>query len=161
MIEINNTTKTKIENKLIRKVSERFLLKYKLKNRELSIAFIGDKKIRELNSLYRKKDKITDVLSFSNIFPLTKGEPKGVLSFSNIFPLTKGEPKGVLDNFLGEILINPNQIKRQAKDNNNTFKQELIFILVHGLLHLVGYTDETEKKRLKMIKLGEEFIIID
>lgn len=129
MIEINNKTKTKIDAKLISEITDKFLKKYKINKTNVSIAFIGDEKMKELNSNYLKKNKTTDILSFL------------------------GE-----DDFLGEILINPNQIKKQAKESDNTFKQELIFILVHGLLHLAGYNDKTEKDRLKMIKLGEEFI---
>jgi probable rRNA maturation factor len=129
MIEINNTTKFKINEKLLKKISEKFLASRRLVKKDVSLALIGDAKMRQLNFKYRQKDKTTDVLSFS------------------------GE-----DVFLGEILINPAQIKRQAKENKNSFQAELIFILVHGLLHLVGYNDETEKERLKMIKIGEEFI---
>jgi probable rRNA maturation factor len=128
-IEVNNTTKFKISNKLVIKTAEKFLASRRWTKKDVSIAFIGDAKMRQLNLQYRKKDKTTDVLSFS------------------------GE-----DNFLGEIIINPAQIKRQAKVNNNSFQAELIFILVHGLLHLAGYNDETEKDRLKMIKIGEGFI---
>ena len=129
MIEINNTTKVKLDKKTIQKVTEKFLQAYKINKQDVSLAFVSDEKMHELNKQYRKKDKTTDVLSFS------------------------GE-----GDFLGEIIINPKQIKRQAKENKNTFQAELIFILVHGLLHLVGYDDETEKARLKMIKLGEKFI---
>ena len=90
---------------------------------------VGDKTIRKLNKIYRHKDKTTDILSFD------------------------GE-----DDFLGEIIINYAQIKRQAKKFNNTVKKELMFILAHGLLHLIGYDDKDEKGRLKMEKLGNEFI---
>lgn len=96
---------------------------------ELSIAFVGDKIIRDLNKVYRGIDKTTDILTFS------------------------GE-----DKFLGEVIIDYAQIKRQAKKFNNSIKKELIFILVHGLLHLLGYDDKTEKGRLEMEEMGEEFI---
>jgi probable rRNA maturation factor len=129
MIEINNTTKYKINQKLLKTVAEKFLQSRRLSKKDVSLAFIGDAKMRELNRRYRKIDKTTDVLSFS------------------------GD-----DSLLGEIIISPAQIKRQAKENNNAFAAELVFIFVHGLLHLVGYDDSTEKDRLKMIKLGEEFI---
>ncbi|MCX6800188.1 MAG: rRNA maturation RNase YbeY [Candidatus Falkowbacteria bacterium] len=85
--------------------------------------------IARINFQYRKKDKSTDVLSF------------------------RGE-----DNFLGEILIDAAQIKRQAKKNKNTFKDEFIFILVHGLLHLAGFDDKTEAQSKIMHKLGMDFI---
>jgi len=129
MIEVNNTTKIKINKKLIIEIAEKFFKVYKLKNKELSIAFISDQKMRRLNKNYRGLDKTTDILSFN------------------------GE-----DDFLGEIIISPLMIKKQAKENKNPFKYELSFIFVHGLLHLIGYDDETEKGRLKMIKLGEDFL---
>lgn len=129
MIEINNKTRSRIDVEFVKKVSEKFLKKYKIKNKEVSIVFVGDSAIRKINKQYRGKDKATDVLSF------------------------EGE-----DEFLGEILIDYAQIKRQAKKFKNKTKDELVFILVHGLLHLLGYDDETEKGRLKMEKLGNNFI---
>lgn len=59
---------------------------------------------------------------------------------------------------LNEIIISLSQIERQAKESGRRLWQEFDFILVHGLLHLVGYADDLEKDRLKMIKLGEEFL---
>ena len=129
MIEINNKTKSKINIKLTKRVAQKFLKYYNKESSELSIAFVGDKTIRKLNKTYRGIDKITDVLAFS------------------------GE-----DEFLGEVIINYAQVKRQAKKFGNNIQQELIFILVHGLLHLLGYDDKAEKGRLEMERMGEEFI---
>ena len=131
MIEINNKTRSKIDLVLVQKVVENFLKYYKKQNCEVSIAFVGDKTIRRLNKTYRGVNKITDVLAF----------------FDN-----------EQNNFLGEIIISYIQVKRQAKRFNNSVRQELIFILVHGLLHLLGYDDKTEKSRREMERLGEEFI---
>jgi probable rRNA maturation factor len=132
MIEVNNTTKYKIDSKLIKKTVAEFLRRYRFSQKEVSLAFINDKEMRRLNYSYRKKDKTTDVLSFAG--------------------------EGDDPDFFGEIVISPAQIKKQAGENENSFKEELVFILVHGLLHLAGYDDRTEKERLKMIELGEEFI---
>jgi probable rRNA maturation factor len=129
MIEINNTSKSKISEKLIKKVVEKFLKKYNKQNLDISIAFVGDRKIKDFNNKYRNKNQITDILSF------------------------EGD-----DELLGEIIINLQQIKRQAKRIGHSVQDELVFILVHGLLHLVGYTHETEKKKDDMIKIAEEFI---
>lgn len=129
MIEINNRTKNKIDKKRIENVIKKFLVYYKKQNKEVSVAFIGDAEMKKLNKVYRGKDKPTDVLSFD------------------------GE-----GDFLGEIVIDYAQIKRQAVELKKSIKDELIFILVHGLLHLVGYNDETEKDRIKMINLGESFV---
>ena len=102
---------------------------YKLENKEISIAFVGDKTIRELNKKYRKINKVTDVLSFS------------------------GE-----DDFLGEIVIDYAQIKRQARKYSENINEELKFILIHGLLHLIGYEDKEENERKKMEEIGVGFI---
>ena len=128
-VEINNKTKSRIDLLLIKRVTEKFLRTYKKIGFNVSIALVGDKKIRELNKNYRKINEVTDVLSFP------------------------GEEK-----FLGEIIIDYSQIKRQAKKFGNKPKDELIFILVHGLLHLLGYNDKSEAGRKKMEKLGNEFI---
>ncbi len=136
MIEINNKTNSKIDLILVKKVIKKFLQFYKIKAGEVSIAFVGDKVARKLNKKYRGVDKVTDVLAFPGME-------------SNSFKE---------DNYLGEIIINYAQIKRQARRFSNSIKEELVFILVHGLLHLLGYDDQTEKGREKMEKLGKKFI---
>jgi probable rRNA maturation factor len=129
-IEINNRTKEKIDLKLVKKVISVFGRFYKInKNKEISVALVGDDEIKKLNFTYRGINQVTDILSFA------------------------GE-----ENFLGEVVIDYSQIKRQAGDFKNSASQELIFILAHGLLHLVGYDDKTEPEREKMIKIGEKFI---
>lgn len=127
--EINNATKQKIDLELISKTAEFFLKKYKLSKKQVSIAFVSDKKMAELNQTYRKKRSTTDVLSF------------------------EGE-----GDFLGEIILNYYQIKRQAKELGNTERYELAFILLHGLLHLIGYDDGSEKSKKIMIEKGEALI---
>ena len=135
MIEINNKTRSKINLNVVNKVTEKFLKKYNKKNYNISIAFVGDVTIQKLNKQYRKKDKITDVLSF------------------------RTDPKDK-EKYLGEIIIDYAQIKRQAHKFNLTIEKELIFILVHGLLHLVGYNDDTLEDAEEMDKLGNKFIKI-
>ena len=128
-IEINNKANYKIDLKLVKKVVEVFGRAYKIKNQEISLAFVGDAEIKKINNIYRGLNQATDILSFA------------------------GE-----GDFLGELVIDYGQIKRQAGDFKHSAGQELIFILAHGLLHLIGYDDKTEKGRLEMIRLGEEFI---
>lgn len=129
MVEINNKTRSKINLSLVKKATEDFLKYYKKEKCEVSIAFVSDRKMRELNKTYRKKDRATDVLAFAG--------------------------QG-LD--LGEVIINYAQIKRQAREFGNSARQELVFILVHGLLHLLGYDDGDEKGRKEMEELGMGFI---
>ncbi len=136
VVEINSKAKEKRDSALIKKVAEKFLSVYKKGGQEVSIAFVGDKTMRRLNRTYRKIDRPTDVLTFSGEGPADDGA----------------------SDFFGEIIIDREQIKRQAKKYGKTEKEELVFILVHGLLHLAGYNDETEKGRLEMTRLGIKFI---
>ena len=91
----------------------------------------------ELNKKYRKKDKVTDVLSFPE-------------ENDNVF----------IDhhNLLGEVVINIAQIKRQAKKYSKNQEEELKYILLHGLLHLLGYSDEKEEDRKKMFKIADRLM---
>ncbi|MBU4256942.1 rRNA maturation RNase YbeY [Patescibacteria group bacterium] len=130
MIEINNKTKSRIDLNLVKKIADNFLKTHKNRNCEVSIAFVGDRVIRKLNRNYRKIDKVTDVLSFPG--------------------------EGI---FLGEVIIDYAQIKRQAREFGSSVNDELVFILVHGLLHLIGYDDKTERGAKEMERLGEKFIL--
>ncbi|MEA3398329.1 MAG: rRNA maturation RNase YbeY [Patescibacteria group bacterium] len=127
MVEINNKTRSKINVKLVRDITEKFLGYYKIKSQAVSIAFVGDTVIKRLNKIYRGKNKITDILSFVD------------------------DEAGQL----GEIIIDYAQIKRQARKFSKSVKAELVFLLIHGLLHLLGYDDRTDKEAKKMEKLAK------
>lgn len=129
MIEARNKTRSKIDLALAKRIIFIFLKVFKKEKHDVSLAFVGDVAMQKLNQKYRNLNKPTDVLSF------------------------EGD-----DELLGEVIIDYAQIKRQAKKFNHSEKEELIFILVHGLLHLVGYDDSTEKGAEKMDKTGKEFI---
>ena len=129
-IEINNKTRSRIDLALIKKVALKFSRYYKLEAKTVSIALVGDTAMRRLNKKFLKKDRPTDVLAFPDN-----------------------------NDYLGEIIIDYAQIKRQARNfSGNDAKKELVFILVHGLLHLLGYEDKTETGCAKMERLGKEFI---
>lgn len=128
-IEINNRANYKIDLNSVKKAVAKFTRVHKIKAKEISLAFVRDAEIKKINQTYRGLNRPTDILTFAG----------------------EGE-------LFGEIIIDYSQIKRQAGKFGNNAREELIFILVHGLLHLLGFDDKTEKDRVKMIKLGEEFI---
>lgn len=64
-LEILNLTKKNVNNKKFEKIYRKILRYFKIKNLEISLVFVGDKRIRNLNRKYRKEDKVTDVLSFN------------------------------------------------------------------------------------------------
>jgi probable rRNA maturation factor len=129
MIEINNTTGDEIDLKKLENAVKFFLKKYKIQKHFVSIAFISDEEIKKINQTYRGKNKATDILSFQG----------------------SGD-------FLGEIIISPKQIKNQAEEIGKKWQEELLFVLLHGLLHLIGYEDDSEEKRQEMIKMGNKLI---
>ncbi len=92
-----------------------------LPDAELSVLFVGDRAMRTLNRVWRGKDRTTDVLSFS----LREGP------FSDIQP-----------GLLGDIVISVPAADRQARAAGQPFTRELERLLVHGLVHLLGYDHE-------------------
>lgn len=128
MIDINNKTSAIVNLKLVKNIAAKFLDFYRIK-KDVSIAFVGDSEIRRLNKIYRKVNKVTDVLSFS------------------------GD-----GNLLGEIIIDYGQIKRQAKIYSGSVDEELVYILVHGLLHLAGFDHESDKDAEKMDRAENKFL---
>ena len=91
-----------------------------------SVAFISDRRMKELNGFFRGKDTSTDVLSF----------PHETDSFE--------QQDGDSQNYLGDIVISAEQAQRQARDNKLTLDDEIRQLILHGLLHLCGYDHETD-----------------
>ena len=105
---------------------------YGVENSEVSITLTDDKNIHELNKKFRGIDRATDVLSFA---------------FRE-----SDEPK-ILDadfEILGEIIISLERAKIQAEDFGHSLLREIIFLEVHGLLHLLGYDHIEENDRIEM-----------
>jgi probable rRNA maturation factor len=97
---------------------------------EVSILLTDDATIHELNRQYRGYDKPTDVLSFAQ----RDGLP-GVPSP----PTLRDQPTA-----LGDVVISVDTAARQAQAQGVPLEQELALLTVHGLLHLLGYEDETD-----------------
>lgn len=95
----------------------------------LSVALVGKREIQSLNSRYRGKDYATDVLSFS--YPGTIME--------DLF-------------FLGEIVLAPEIAAEQAIQYRTTLDKELRKLLLHGILHLLGYDHESDKGQMTRIQ---------
>ncbi|MBR6073222.1 MAG: rRNA maturation RNase YbeY [Bacilli bacterium] len=103
-----------------------------IKNANMSLIFIDDNKMKELNKTYRGVDRTTDVLSFA-------------LEDNNNIKLPIRE--------LGEVYISIPKMIEQAKEFNHSEKRELSFLTCHGLLHLLGY-DHTKSEEEEKIQFG-------
>ena len=100
-------------------------------NQEVSILLTADADIRELNQQFRSIDQATDVLSF----PQNAEED----------PPIPGEL------ILGDIAVSLDTAQVQAKEHGLTFEEEIILLLIHGILHLLGYDHEiSEQEEEKM-----------
>jgi probable rRNA maturation factor len=98
-------------------------------NKTFSVAFVSDRRMKELNQFFRGKDSTTDVLSFPH-------EPDAVDLTTDHRPLTT--------DFLGDIVTSAEQAERQAAENGLDLETEIKQLILHGLLHLCGYDHETD-----------------
>ncbi|MDD4178761.1 MAG: rRNA maturation RNase YbeY [Candidatus Margulisbacteria bacterium] len=89
----------------------------------MDVSFVSEKEIRRLNKAYRKKDKATDVLSFAY-----------------------GR-----DGIMGDVLICKAVAKKNAGKFNNTYEQELKRLVIHGVLHVLGYDHGREMSHAEKI----------
>lgn len=103
----------------------------------VSVHRIKDEKMKKLNSEYRDKDETTDVLSFA---------------------MNEGLEVKQKQKDLGDIFISIPQIKKQAQQRDINEKEELKRMLVHGVLHLLGYDHKEEEEAEKMFSQQEELI---
>ena len=110
---------------------------------QVGLVVTDDKTVQELNQQFRGLDEVTDVLSFSASHsghwegdPQESDEasPESVNSEELNFVLPPGEPSP-----LGEVIISFPQTIRQAQERNGPVEQELALLIIHGVLHLVGY----------------------
>ena len=136
MIEINNLTTVSISEEFLKKIAEEVLTGESKREGDLSIALVGPGRMKKINRRYRGKNRATDILSFP--------ESKIRLEKFRIGPLQKSES-------LGEIVICLREVKKNAKRYKSDFETELSRVLIHGLLHLLGYDHEkSEKEAEKM-----------
>ncbi len=145
MIEIYDLTRNKELDsyfKDIKKYYKKTLEVLKIEDDlDLSLIIVGKTKIRSINKNYRNKDAVTDVISFANI--------------------DSDDYDYLCDDVnLGDIFINVDRVKSQAKKYEHSIKREFVFLFVHGMLHLLGY-DHMEKADEEVMFALQEKIVGD
>ncbi|KAB3535355.1 rRNA maturation RNase YbeY [Alkaliphilus pronyensis] len=100
-------------------------------NYEVSLSLVNNNEMRELNRYYRGKDYATDVLSF----PLVDNE----------------DPHDLEEKLLGDIVLSLEKAREQAIEYQHSFNREVCFLIVHSMLHLMGYDhgNDTEKEIMR------------
>ena len=109
------------------------------KSIEVDLLFVTKNKMKKLNNFYRNKNYTTDVLSF----PLNS---KIELNFLEVIPI-------------GQIIISPWKIKKQAKEFNHSLRREFCYIFTHGIAHLLGFDHQTEEETKIMNNHVENIMI--
>jgi probable rRNA maturation factor len=110
---------------------------------EISVLLTGDDEIRDLNRRFRGIDAVTDVLSFSQL--------EGNLAGSIAFPASEPVP-------LGDIVIGTPVMREQAREYGHGEAREFGYLLVHGLLHLVGFDHEMPDDAAAMRAIEEDLL---
>jgi len=110
---------------------------------EVSVTFVTNEMIHEINRTYRDKDQPTDVISFA-LEELGEGEIQIV-----------GED---MPRVLGDIIISIDRAKEQADEYGHSFERELGFLAVHGFLHLLGYDHMTPEDEKEMFGKQDEIL---
>ena len=121
MIEINNLTNFVINKKFYTGVAKKVLKGENRERENLSIAFVSEDEIKKLNKKYRKKDTVTDVLSFGKVSDFKEE--------------------------ISEIVICPKFVKENIANEKISFKKELSKMLIHGILHVLWYDHEGSEKQ--------------
>jgi len=118
-----------ITKKFVKEITKKILEELNLDKVEVSITLTDNDKIRELNKNWRNKDKETDVLSF---------------------PINE-KPLRYRYTVLGDVIISIPFAKRQAEEIGYSYKEEILRLLIHGILHLLGYDHEKDEKEAEIM----------
>lgn len=129
--EINDQTVKLIETTIL----ETLKVEGKEQDYEISLSFVSDEEIRELNREYRGIDELTDVLSFPLEDEFDMGLP-----------------------MLGDIIISLDRAYRQAEDYKHSFKREIAYLICHSMLHLLGY-DHLEDNEKSIMREKEKKVM--
>ena len=135
----NETNEEVKELKLLPQLLEFALKSLNVDNVEFNVILVDNEKIQTINKEYRNKDQVTDVISFA------------LEDFKDI----------VYEDYrvLGDIYISLDKAKDQALEYGHSFKREICFLTIHGLLHLLGYDHMNEED--EKIMFSEQERILD
>ena len=133
----NSQNKIKIDKRKIRNTVLKVLKTLDCPDKEISLSFVDDEYIKQLNKQYLGKDQATNVLSFS---------------------LQEGEYGDINPQILGDIIVSVETAQRDALYGKLNIAREIDFLLIHGILHLLGYNHEntTKKESNKMQQKEKE-----
>ena len=107
---------------------------------EISVSFVDSESIRDINHQYRDKNEVTDVISFA-------------MEDDDFNLIHEDAPRT-----LGDIIISTDRAKEQAQDYGHSYRRELLFLSLHGFLHLLGYDHMEEMDEKEMNGTQDEIL---
>ncbi len=113
---------------------------------EITIAFVRDRRIRQLNRDFRGKNLATDVLSF----PFNDEPMDSRIERKEIDQTAEERSDGY---YLGDIVISTERALAQARSSNLTFEREVSELVIHGILHLCGYDHDRDQGEMNRLEL--------
>lgn len=121
----------------LQSLAETILQKAGVAGANLSLLLVGDRSMRRLNRRYRRKDRTTDVLAFPALQPSSRSVPV----------------------LLGDVVISLPQAERQARQAGHPLDRELTVLVIHGLLHLLGYDHERSRREARRMARREALVL--
>jgi probable rRNA maturation factor len=128
-----------LDSKKLRRVAKTILTDLALTDAEVSVSFVDDGQIRELNQRFLGRDKPTNVLAFS----MREGE------FVSLHP-----------QLLGDVVISADTAQRQSNRFGLSETEMVILLMIHGILHLLGYEHEGTKKGARQFALKQKDLLM-
>ena len=124
-------TECSVDCKILESQIRSILMVLECEDREISVLLTDDRKMRNLNKRYRDKNLTTDVLSF---------------------PQNEGGEEGLNPHLLGDVVISTTTAKRQSTEHGLSLEEEIVLLLIHGILHLLGFDHERSDEEAHHMK---------
>jgi probable rRNA maturation factor len=157
---VNRQRKVRVAPRVLEKFLWRVERELGIDKADVTVCFVGDEEIARMNWEFRKKEGPTDVLSF----PVQQHGRGRAFERAPFFLNTesankrrKREQNGTrdtegADSYLGDIAIAPGVARRYAKKNGRSLGSELKVLMLHGVLHLLGYDHETDSGEMEQLE---------
>ena len=134
----NRQKRQRVRPEKAKKMAERILSDLECHESELSILLVDDDEMTQLNREYLSRDHPTNVLAF---------------------PMREGKDKHLHPALLGDVVISAETAEREAQQRDVTLEEEMALLLVHGILHLLGYEHENTPEEAATMEAAEQKIL--
>jgi probable rRNA maturation factor len=129
---VNRQRRYRISVARMQRFANTLARRLRIEHLEFSLVLTNDRAIRRLNHIFRHKNRSTDILSF---------------------PVSASTPANLDNPYLGDMIVSVETARRQAFGRNHTLERELCLLMIHGLLHLLGYNHEVDRGEMRRMEL--------